>query len=225
MKFTVSDKTIDLPVNALTVAGWTGRNRESVQHHIDELKAIGVPPPSTCPLFYRVSPALATLGAEQSFLGEQSSGEVEPLLVFDGQNFYIGTGSDHTDRGWETVSVAASKQLCPKPLAGALWALKDVQDHLDQLQLRSWVRQDAGQEWQAYQDGTLAQIMPLMTLWQASAMAEQHQLGSLSVMLCGTVPAKIEIKPYRYFKFEIHDPVLNRKISHMYQSHYMPIAS
>lgn len=225
MKFTVANKTIDLPVNALTVAGWTGRNREAVQHHIDELKAIGVPPPSTCPLFYRVSPELATLGAEQSFLGEQSSGEVEPLLVFDGQTFYLGTGSDHTDRGWETVSVAAAKQLCPKPLASTLWPFEEVKDHLDQLQLRSWVRQEAEQDWQVYQDGTLAQILPLMDLWQASAMGEQHHPGSLSVMLCGTVPTKIEIKPYRYFKFELHDPVLNRQISHQYQSHYLPVAA
>jgi hypothetical protein len=76
-----------------------------------------------------------------------------------------------------------------------------------------------------YQDGTLAQILPLMDLWQASAMGEQHQPGSLSVMLCGTVPTKIEIKPYRYFRFELNDPVLNRQISHEYQSHYLPVAA
>lgn len=225
MKFTVFEKTIDLPLSTLTVAGWTGRNREAVQHHIDELKAIGVPAPSTYPLFYRVSPELASLGVEQYFLGEQSSGEVEPLLVFDGQKFYLGTGSDHTDRGWETVSVAASKQLCPKPLASALWPLEDVQEHLDQLKLRSWVRNEPEQPWQLYQDGTLAQILPLMALWQASGMADQHQASTLSMMLCGTVPTISKIQPYRYFKFELHDPVLNRHISHMYQSHYMPIAA
>jgi biotin operon repressor len=225
MKFTVFEKTIDLPLSTLIVAGWTGRNRDAVQHHIDELKAIGVPPPSTYPLFYRVSPELASLDAEQFFLGEQSSGEVEPLLVFDGQTFYLGTGSDHTDRGWETVSVAASKQLCPKPLASALWPLEDVQEHLDQIKLRSWVRNEPEQPWQLYQDGTLAQILPLMVLWQKSAMADQHQAGTLTIMLCGTVPTMSEIRPYHYFKFELHDPVLGRQISHMYQSHYMPIAA
>lgn len=225
MKFNIAEKSIDLPVKALTVAGWTGRNREAVQHHIDELKAIGVPAPSTYPLFYGVSPELASLDDNQYFLGEQSSGEVEPLLVYDGQSIYLGTGSDHTDRGWETVSVAAAKQLCPKPLANDLWPLKDVQSHLDQLQLRSWVRDDPDQAWQLYQDGTLAQILPLMTLWQSSAMESQHQSGTFSVMLCGTVPTKIDIRPYRYFKFELHDPVLNRQISHTYQSHYLAIAA
>jgi len=40
---------------ALVIAGWTGRDPAAVQHHIDELAALGVPAPSTVPLFYRVA--------------------------------------------------------------------------------------------------------------------------------------------------------------------------
>ena len=225
MKFKVKNQEIDLPVGALTVAGWTGRNREAVQHHIDELKAIGVPAPSTCPLYYRVSPELASTARELYFLGDQASGEVEPVLVYDGESVYLGTGSDHTDRGWETVSVAASKQLCPKPLSTDLWRLDEVKDHLDDCRLKSWVRDEADQPWQAYQDGTLAQILPLNELLAASGMIAQHRPGTLSVMLCGTVPTIGEIKPYRYFKFELADPVLGRVVSHEYYSHYLPVAA
>jgi len=104
---------LDAPIGTLIVAGWTGRNLAAVEHHIEELKAIGVPPPSTTPLFYRASPQLTSTEREQFFLGDTASGEVEPVIVFDGKDWYLGTGSDHTDRAWETQSVAVSKQMCP----------------------------------------------------------------------------------------------------------------
>ena len=49
-----SDRIAVQPDN-LVVAGWTGRDMSAVQHHIDELAAIGVPAPSTVPLFYRLA--------------------------------------------------------------------------------------------------------------------------------------------------------------------------
>jgi len=58
---------LDAPIGTLIVAGWTGRNLAAVEHHIEELKAIGVPPPSTTPLFYRASPQLTSTEHEQFF--------------------------------------------------------------------------------------------------------------------------------------------------------------
>lgn len=225
MKFTVQDTVIDLPVGSLTVAGWTGRNRAAVEHHIEELKAIGVPAPSTCPLFYRVSPELASQSSHQQFLGDQASGEVEPVLLFDGNHLYLSTGSDHTDRGWETVSVAASKQLCPKPLATSAWRLDTVQAHLDQLRLRSWVRDRSTEDWQLYQDGTFAQILPLADLFVASGISQRHEPGTWSIMLCGTVPTLGEIKPHAQFRFEIEDPVLNQRLAGEYVCQSLPVAA
>ena len=34
-------------IDELVIAGWTGRDVAALNHHIDELKAIGVPPPSS----------------------------------------------------------------------------------------------------------------------------------------------------------------------------------
>ena len=49
MKFHHSGSEIDLTVDHLYVAGWTGRNADAVQHHIEELAEIGVASPSRCP--------------------------------------------------------------------------------------------------------------------------------------------------------------------------------
>ena len=225
MKISTPNGDIQAPVGTLTVAGWTGRNRAAVEHHIEELKAIGVPPPSTTPLFYRVSPELASTDEQQFFLGDTASGEVEPVIIYDGKDLYLGTGSDHTDRAWETQSVAVSKQMCPKPIAASAWRFEDIKDHLDQLTIKSWVRDSQAQQWRLYQDGTLAQIMPLTALLELSKMTHNHRPGTLSVMLCGTVPTIGTIAPATFFKFELGDPVAGQTIAHAYQSNYLPVAA
>jgi len=225
MKISTPNGVIEAPVGRLTVAGWTGRNREAVEHHIEELKAIGVPAPTTTPLFYRVSPELASTDVQQYFLGDTASGEVEPAIIFDGKDLYLGTGSDHTDRAWETQSVAVSKQMCPKPVAATVWQFDDIQKHLDQLTIKSWVRNSDTEQWRLYQDGTLAQIMPLVDLLDLSDLRQAHRPGTLSVMLCGTVPTIGKIEPAVFFKFEIADPVTDERIVHEYQSNYLPVAA
>lgn len=44
---------IGFDVTTLIVAGWTGRDEAALRHHIEELAAIGVPRPSSVPVFYR----------------------------------------------------------------------------------------------------------------------------------------------------------------------------
>ena len=115
-------------VDALVVAGWTGRDAAGVEHHIRELEAIGVAPPSEVPLFYRVSAALLGPHASIEVVGEESSGEVEPMLVRAGGRLWLGLASDHTDRALEAHSVALSKQICAKPCAASLWPLAGLRD-------------------------------------------------------------------------------------------------
>lgn len=225
MKLSTPNGDIQAPVGTLTVAGWTGRNRAAVEHHIEELKAIGVPSPSTTPLFYRVSPELASTDREQYFLGDTASGEVEPVVIYDGKDLYLGTGSDHTDRAWETQSVAVSKQMCPKPVAPSAWRFEDVKGHLDQLTIKSWVRDSETDSWRLYQDGSLMQIMPLGDLLELSQIIAKHKAGTLSVMLCGTVPTIGTIAPAKFFKFEIADAVLGQTITHEYHCNYLPVAA
>ena len=46
-------RALQVDVQQLVIAGWAGRNRAAIEHHIEELAAIGVPRPSAVPLYYR----------------------------------------------------------------------------------------------------------------------------------------------------------------------------
>ena len=89
----------------LVIAGWTARDAAAVQHHIDELALLGVAPPSSVPLYYRNSASLLTQSPELQTLGENSSGEAEPMLFRAEGQWWLTVGSDHTDR---TVEVSPS---------------------------------------------------------------------------------------------------------------------
>src|SRR5205809_633618 len=79
-------------IDTLIIAGWTGRNREAVEHHIAELEAIGVKRPRTVPCFYRVGANLLTTAAAIDVVGPDSSGEVEFVLVSLSDDLYVAVG-------------------------------------------------------------------------------------------------------------------------------------
>ncbi|HEV7433869.1 MAG TPA: DUF2848 domain-containing protein [Pseudorhizobium sp.] len=209
------------------IAGWTGRNADAVNHHIAELQEIGVPPPSTVPLFYRVSASLFTTDQMIETVDATSSGEAEPVLVDDGTRLYLGLGSDHTDRSLETHSVALSKQICAKPVAPVLWPFEEVEGHLDEIQIRSFVRDDAGSQWLPYQDGTLASIRPLGELVASSPAASGAlRLNAGTAMMCGTFAVLSGgVRPSRYFRMEMVDDRLGRTIDHCYEMSALPVIS
>ena len=120
MRFTVDGDPLELDLKHLVIAGWTGRDPAAIQHHIDELAALGVPAPSQTPLYYRVSAALLTPADRIEAVGDASSGEVEPMILQAGGRRWLGLGSDHTDRALEAHSGAMSKQVCAKPCATEL---------------------------------------------------------------------------------------------------------
>ncbi|MEO9527100.1 MAG: DUF2848 family protein, partial [Roseibium sp.] len=53
MQFKTATGVLSCTPDRLIVAGWTGRDRAAVDHHIEELAAIGVPTPSSVPLYYQ----------------------------------------------------------------------------------------------------------------------------------------------------------------------------
>ena len=216
---------VTIAVRNAIIAGWTGRNMDAVQHHIDELEAIGVPPPSTVPLYYRVGAALLTTDKLIETVDETSSGEAEPVLLDDGENLYLGLGSDHTDRQLETHSVALSKQICAKPVASTLWLFSEVADHLDDIQIRSFISENG--EWVPYQSGTLASIRPLLDLVAASPKAQSAtRLAAGTAMMCGTFPVLSGgVRPARRFRMEMEDVRLGRRIEHSYEMSPLPVIS
>ena len=96
MKVTHAGQPVTLTVDHLYVAGWTGRDAAAVQHHIDELAALGVAPPSQVPLYYRVSNGLLTQSDLIEVQGEGISGEVEPELPSPCKMARSGLGSRRT---------------------------------------------------------------------------------------------------------------------------------
>lgn len=135
------------------VAGYTGRDEAAVRHHIDELAAIGVAPPERVPMLYPIDPATITSAAYAPVTGANTSGEVEPVLLRHRGRFYLGVGSDHTDRDRETVDIGESKRICPKPVGATVAEIADwASFDWDACRARSWV------DGKLYQDGTLAAL-------------------------------------------------------------------
>lgn len=133
------------------VAGYTGRDEAQVRHHIDELAAIGVPPPPQVPMLYPMAGDSATTAEQVSVAGDNTSGEVEPVYVRHRGRWYLGVGSDHTDRTLETVDIGDSKQACPKPIGPDVVAVDDwAQFDWDACQASSRV------DGKPYQSGSLA---------------------------------------------------------------------
>ena len=103
---------IAVEIENLIIAGWAGRDAAAIEHHIEELAALGIPRPSTTPVYYRVAAANLTQADRFVVLGPDSSGEVEPVVVSLADGLWMGVGSDHTDRKAEAAGIALSKQLC-----------------------------------------------------------------------------------------------------------------
>ena len=127
-----------MEVRELVIAGWTGRDEAALRKHIRELEEIGVKPPKTTPIFYRVAADLLTTASEIQVSGPDTSGEVEFVLLAKPDGLWVTVGSDHTDRKAETIGVSLSKQLCAKVIAKDAWRYDDAKPHWERLVLRSW---------------------------------------------------------------------------------------
>jgi hypothetical protein len=205
---------------ALIIAGWAGRDEAAIHHHIEELAAIGVPRPSSVPVYYRAAASTLVQGERLQVLGPDTSGEVEPVLVSLADGLWVGLGSDHTDRKAETMGIALSKQLCGKPIGPTLWPFHEVQDHWDALQLRAYAT--IGGERVLYQDGVLG---ALRTPSDLISRLPRGVLPVGTVMFGGTLGAIGGIRPATRFEMELVDPVLGRAIRHGYDIDVLPVIS
>jgi len=212
---------IDLELDNLIIAGWTGRDRAALEAHIKELQELGVTPPTKTPIFYPVSTQLLTTGDVIQVVGDGASGEVEAVFLTSPQGSWIGLGSDHTDRQVEVHNVNWSKQICPKPISGTVWPFDEVAGHWDDLLVKSHVYD--GAERQLYQEGPLAKMLHPHTLLEKLA-GEMPIAGKTIAMFCGTLPALLPIGQFDRFDMTLTDPVLGREIQHNYVADCLPDA-
>jgi uncharacterized protein DUF2848 len=223
LTFTIDDKGMATPltlaIDQAVIAGWTGRDPVARDKHIAELEAIGIARPATTPIYYRCSARRLTTEDSIEVCGEDSSGEVEFVLIGWQGRIFVGCGSDHTDRKVESYSVTVSKQMCDKPIASELWELEDVIDHWDRMILRSWAW--IGGERVLYQEGTLDGMLPVKEL--IARGFDGKGLPDGCAMFGGTFAAKGGIRPASRFEFELEDPVLKRTIRHAYDVVTLPV--
>ena len=201
------------------VAGWAGRDQAAIEHHIEELAALGVPRPSAVPLYYRIAANQLSQDDAPQVVGPHSSGEAEVFVFPVDGRLLVSLASDHTDRKLESVSVALSKQICVKPVAREAWLFDEIATHWDSLILRSWIEEDGGRR-VLYQEGALSSLRHPLELIDGCFGPADMPAGA--GMTCGTVAAIGGIRPSASFEMELFDPVLDRSIRHAYRTEALP---
>ena len=213
-------RPLDARIDALVIAGWTGRDEKAVEEHIAELERLGVKRPKTTPIFYRVAASLLTTAAAIEVAGPDTSGEVETVILSLTEGLFVAVGSDHTDRKAEAQGVTLSKQLCAKPISAMLWPFEEVAPHWDRLILRSFAIVDGRRR--PYQDGTAAVLRPPAEL-MGKYVNGNRILPAGTAMFGGTMPVPGGIVPAARFEIELEDPVLRRRLAHGYDIAVLPI--
>lgn len=183
MSFSVvgADQIVELVPDEVIVAGYTGRDRAAVQAHIDELEEIGVAPPPMVPMFYDVPVPLATSEARILVDGARTSGEVEPVIIGHGGRWYLGVGSDHTDRDIETRDIGESKASAPKPVGPRVIPLEAALEVWDDIEVECHVDD------RLYQRATLKSLLRPTDLLDEMAERGRPPKGDV-LMFGGTVP-------------------------------------
>lgn len=213
---------VDVDIEQVVIGGYTGRDTAAVQEHIDELAEIGVPAPSTTPLFYRVSANLLTQEAHIQTVGAGGSGEVEAVLIATSAGVLVAAGSDHTDREAESYSVALSKQLCAKPVSRQAWRLEDVLEGWDEIHLASAQERDG--QTVDYQAGKLAACRRPEEMVRLYTDKDALPVGT--VLFLGTIPVIGEIAGGDAFAMRLIDTANGeRMIGHAYRVEALPNVS
>jgi hypothetical protein len=200
----------------LLMAGFTGRNQKLAMKHVEELRHLGVVAPKKIPSFYAVPNHLVSTATELEVLGNKTSGEVEPVLLFQRGKTYLGVGSDHTDRELEKASIAKSKVMCGKILASEVWEYRDIKGRWDNLVLRSWIGGSSKRT--IYQQAELGTFLrPEKVIRLAQGYTRGGNLEG-TVLFLGTIPivgSGFGFAPI--FSGELVDPARNRQLSFSYK--------
>ena len=206
---------LEFPVARILDAGFTGKNREGAMKHVEELKAHGVAAPDRIPAYFAVTRELVTTDDEIEVLGDDTSGEVEVVFLFKGDETYIAVGSDHTDRELEKDSIPKSKVICPKVVSREVWKLADVESHWERLKLQSWIEVDGQRT--LYQEGSLADFLTIDDFLDGVRSVVKDGALDGMVLYMGTMPSlggELLFSPT--FEGRLSDDVLGRELSFRY---------
>ena len=184
----------------LLAGGYTGRDPAAVEEHIAELAVLGVPRPKHVPSIFVANPELLRMGGTVWAYDGTSSGEAEYVLLIGRDDIFVCIGSDHTDRGLESLSIEKSKQIYPKIVSRQVWRLDELLPRWDDLRLRSRIGENG--ELTDYQDGALAQLTRPERLLDLIG----PDPGAGAVVFSGTLPVLGgHVRPAPRFEAELLD--------------------
>jgi len=198
-------------------AAFAGRDPKDVQHHIDEMHALGVAPPDRFPLLAPVSPHLLSIADQlglytDSESPDTTSGEVEYVLLWQGGEIYVGVGSDHCDLELEKTDLVWSKNVALNLISDQVWRLGDVVSHFDDLMLRCEVRN--GAEWRVSQNAPCGTLLS-PDFWIA-IMENSLPDTDGTVLFSGTIGSLDGVQSGTGYSISLTDPVTGRSLTHAY---------
>lgn len=203
------DQKIEFIAGKVINTGYSGRNQAEIKKHVDELKALGIPAPEKTPLFLpKPAQLLSTAGSIEA-IDRSNTGEAEAVLLVGKEEIYVAVGSDHSDRELHAFNIPKSKQIYPNFISRTVWRLADVEDHWDDLILRSSISVSGKRR--VYQEGRLAALLGPRELLASVSPLVGGDLTGL-VIYSGTLAARGEIRFSDRFEAELVDEVRGQSL-------------
>lgn len=190
-------------VGRVLIAGFTGRQRDGVEQHVQELAEAGVPTPDRTPALYETDNTSVRQTSVLVVSAANTSGEIEPVVIMANGQLLLTVGSDHTDRDLEREDIGLAKRACQKVLGSCCVPLDAISDW-DTCRLMSWLDDDS----KPYQRGTLAELMAFRDLLNELRAGYGLELRDGDVMFLGTIPALGGIRPANRFRGSLSLPSL-----------------
>lgn len=206
------------PLDRIYHLGFTVKDPAVMKKHMEEIRKEGIPfeDPPEKPAIFQMSHWTATTATEITVQGPKTSGEVEFVILVKGQQVFVTVGSDQTDRDLERISVPWSKQVCQDVICPTVWPLDDLADHWDQLVLESEVK--VGRKAIPYQRDIVGVFMHPrdMVEFVLRKVPSARQRGI--ALYSGTLPTvQGQVEYGDSWTIRLIDPVLNRKLEHVYE--------
>jgi hypothetical protein len=211
----VYGEVVTIAVDRVVNAGYSGRDEDAVQAHIDELVEDGIPAPERVPTTYELAPNVlrsdpGTIGV----VGDDTSGETEFGLLVTRDDAYVVAASDQTDRTLERESIQKAKRIAPNVISARAWRLADVRDHWDDIEIRAWNTVDGDRE--LYQEATLGAIREPEALCDVVRERYGDPLDGTAVLSGTVATVGGELSPGSAFEVELVDPIEERSLSVSY---------
>jgi hypothetical protein len=213
LRLNVEGEIVELEIDRLINAGYSGRDQAAVQAHIDEMMKDGIvtEEPDEVPATFQLAPYLLLTNPDKiQVVGEDTSGEAEYGMLITGDETYIVVASDQTDRELEKHGIQESKQIAPNVISADAWCLSEIRDHWDDIQLRAFNTVDGERE--PYQDEPLAELLPPEEIVEVVRERYPGDMAGTAILSGTIATVGGELAPGDRFDVELHDPERDRTI-------------